>query len=129
MRRGEGRKRLPGDGGGVTRPNRTPVTDECPAQAAHSDVFAFPRASPETWGVALESLFAGVFGWLARRLAGVALAALAAAAIYGAWLFVRQEALQEWERRGRLQSAITDRGKIERAREALAARTNELWLV
>ncbi len=102
------------------------MTDECPAQAAHSDVFAFPRASPETWGVALESLFAGVFGWLARRLAGVALAALAAAAIYGAWLFVRQEALQEWERRGRLQSAITDRGKIERAREALAARTNEL---
>jgi len=76
--------------------------------------------------VAFESLYAGVFGWLTRRLAGVAVAALAAAAIYGAWLFVRQEALQEWDRRSRLQSAITDRGKIERAREALAARTNEL---
>ena len=89
-------------------------------------MFAFLRASPETWGVALESLFAGVFGWLTRRLAGVAVAALTAAAIYGAWLFVRQEALQEWERRSRLQSAIADRGKIERAREALAARTTEL---
>jgi hypothetical protein len=64
-------------------------------QAACADVFAFPRASPETWGVAFESLLAGVFGWLTRRLAGVAVAALAAAAIYGAWLFVRQEALQE----------------------------------
>lgn len=102
------------------------MSDECAAQATCSDVFAFPRASPETWGVAFESLFAGVFGWLTRRLAGVAVAALAAAAIYGAWLFVRQEALQEWDRRSRLQSAITDRGKIERAREALAARTNEL---
>ena len=95
-------------------------------QAARADVFAFPRVSPATWSVALESLLAGVFGWLTRRLAGVAVAALAAAAIYGAWLFVRQEALQEWDRRSRLQSAITDRGKIERAREALAARTNEL---
>lgn len=89
-------------------------------------MFAFPRASPETWGVALESLFAGVIGWLTRRLAGVAVAALTAAAIYGAWLFVRQEALQEWERRGRLQSATADREKIERAREALTARTTEL---
>jgi uncharacterized protein (AIM24 family) len=76
--------------------------------------------------VALESLFAGVFGWLSRRLTGVAVAALTATAIYGAWLFVRQEALQEWERRSRLQSAVLDREKIGRAREALAARTNEL---
>ena len=76
--------------------------------------------------MALESLFAGVFGWLTRRLAGVAVAALTAAAIYGAWLFVRQEALQEWDRRSRLQSAVLDREKIGRAREALAARTNEL---
>jgi len=76
--------------------------------------------------VALESLFAGIFGWLARRLAGVVLAALAAGAVYGAWLFVRQEALQEWERRGRLQSAIADREKVGRAREALARRSAEL---
>ena len=76
--------------------------------------------------MALESLFAGIFGWLARRLAGVALAALAAGAVYGAWLFVRQEALQEWERRGRLQSAIADREKVGRAREALARRSAEL---
>lgn len=76
--------------------------------------------------MALESLLAGVFGWLARRLAGVAVAALTAGAIYGAWLFVRQEALQEWERRGRLESAIADREKIGRAREALARRVTEL---
>jgi hypothetical protein len=102
------------------------VAFECPAQGACADVFAFPRTAPDSWGVALETLFAGLFGWLARRLAGVAVAALTAAAIYGAWLFVRQEALQEWERRGRLDSAIADREKIGRAREALAVRTIEL---
>ena len=37
-------------------------------QAARADGFAFPRAPTETWSVALESLFAGIFGWLARRL-------------------------------------------------------------
>ena len=107
-------------------PNPRSSPGEWPSQASRADVFAFQRASPETWGVALESLFAGVFGWLTRRLAGVAVAALTAAAIYGAWLFVRQEALQEWDRRSRLQSAVLDREKIGRAREALAARTNEL---
>lgn len=73
--------------------------------------------------MAIDSLFSGVTGWLSRRLAGAGLAALAAAAAYGAWLYLRQEALQEWERRGRLETALADLGKVGRAREALVRRT------
>ena len=73
--------------------------------------------------VAIESLLSGITGWLTRRLAGAGLAALAAAAVYGAWLYLRQEALQEWERRGRLETALADREKVGRARESLVRRT------
>jgi cell division protein FtsB len=76
--------------------------------------------------VAFESLFPGLTGWLTRRLAGAGLAALAAAALYGGWLYLRQEALQEWERRGRLETARADLEKLGRAREALARRTTAL---
>lgn len=54
------------------------------------------------------------------------MAALAAAAIYGGWIYLRQEALQEWERRGRLETARADLEKLGRAREALTRRTTAL---
>ena len=92
-------------------------------QAPRADVFAFPGSGVATLVVAIESLLSGITGWLTRRLAGAGLAALAAAAVYGAWLYLRQEALQEWERRGRLETALADREKVGRAREALVRRT------
>lgn len=96
---------------------------ECTLQAPRADVFAFPGSGVATLVVAIESLLSGITGWLTRRLAGAGLAALAAAAVYGAWLYLRQEALQEWERRGRLETALADREKVGRARESLVRRT------